>query len=199
MEALLTPTRRYTKEDYFKLLAESEHKYEYLDGAVRMMAGGTIAHSTIVDNANFALRSGQGECKVKSSETAVYVAAANKYFFPDASAVCLEAPKYESRKGIARLTNPCLIVEVLSENTADYDRGDKFRAYRQLASFKEYILIDSRKYSVDTYYREDECLWYIRSYFQPDHVLEVRSLGLQIPLTELYAEVDFAEVELGQS
>ncbi|WP_420461162.1 Uma2 family endonuclease [Neolewinella sp.] len=187
--ATADPLRRYTKQDYLELLDQSEHKYDYLDGEVRTMAGGTVAHNTILDNTTFALRLLARGCQIKGSETAIAVAAANRYHFPDVSAVC-DTPTYE-QGGIARLTNPALIVEVLSETSAAYDRGEKFSAYRQLPSFREYLLIDSRKLIVETYFREEKDLWRIGNSYDLGQVVRLRSLGINLPLQDIYLNVVF--------
>lgn len=193
MEAISFTNRRYTPEEYFEQLKKSEHKLEYVSGEIRMMAGGTMNHSTIVENAFFQLRSSKGDCTVKSSEMAVSIRSLNRYYFPDVSAVCEEDIELEETKGIARMINPCLIVEVLSESTGETDRAEKFNAYRQLDSFKEYILIDSRKLLVDTYYRESNELWHIRSYFKEDQLVDIRTLGVQIPVGDFYEGVVFED------
>jgi Uma2 family endonuclease len=189
MEALQLESRRYSKEEYFELLKQSLHKLEYLDGEVRMMSGGSIAHNDTIDNVFTALRVNQGTCKVKGSENAVAIDHLNTYFFPDLTVTC-NKPKYEEG-GIAKLTNPELIIEVLSESTAEYDRTDKFTAYRQLDSFREYILIDSRRMRIDTFYRETKEFWHIRSYFNPDHVVEVQTLDLKLSMEVIYEGVEF--------
>lgn len=189
MEAIQLENRRYTKEEYFALLEKSLHKLEYLDGEIRMMSGGKVAHNDIIDNTFTALRNQQGSCKVKGSENAVAIPKLNRYFFPDMTVTC-QKPTYEEG-GIARLTNPELIIEVLSESTADYDRSDKFTAYRQLNSFKEYILIDSRKMRVDTFYRESHDLWHIRSYYENDQAVEVKTLGIEVPMSVVYEGIAF--------
>lgn len=120
---------------------------------------------------------------------AISIEKVNRYFFPDVSAVCNEEIKLDESKGIARMTNPCLIIEVLSETTADYDRGEKFRTYRQLDSFKEYLLIDSRKLSIDYFYRETNELWRIRSFYKADQEIEIRTLGVTLPVTAFYEGV----------
>jgi Uma2 family endonuclease len=183
----------YTKEEYLELLRDSLHKYEYLDGVVRMMAGGTAAHADIVDNTFVALRTAAHGCRVKSSETAVSIASLNRYFFPDASAVCDLPPQYEDGGGIARLTNPALIVEVLSDSTADYDRTEKFSAYRRLDSFREYVLIDSRRHYVETFYREQQDLWHIGNYHRMEQMVPFRTLGVEVELSKLYEGVEFPE------
>ena len=192
MEAAKTLDRLYTKEEYFELLRTSLHKYEYLDGRVRMMAGGTVAHSSIVGNAYFALRSRAQTCTVFNSEFAV--ALASRYVFPDASAVCEMEATYEPGGGIARLTNPALIVEVISASSDPYDRTEKFSAYRRLPSFREYLLIDSRRYSAETFYREQPDLWRIGNYFELDQEVELRTLGISVPLSVFYEGVTFEEV-----
>ena len=188
MQAESLTQRYYTKEDYFALLRNSQHKYEYLDGRVKMMAGGTVAHADIVDRTFLALSNAKHDCRVKSSETAVSVAVVNKFFFPDMSAVCEERNEYE-QSGIARLTNPALLVEVLSESTADYDRTTKFSAYRQLPSFREYLLIDSRRYNVETYYREQSDLWRIANYQELDQEVRINTLNISLPLSIFYEGV----------
>ncbi len=188
MEAITLEARRYTKEEYFSLLEKSLHKLEYLDGVIRMMSGGSISHNDIIDNIFGALWPQKGECKVKNSENAVSIASMNKYFFPDLTITC-QKPTYE-KGGIARITNPEVIIEVLSESTADYDRSDKFASYRQLESFKEYILIDSRKMRVDTFYRETNELWHIRSYYQPEQEVKIKTMGISIPMMVIYDDIE---------
>jgi Uma2 family endonuclease len=189
--AEIATDRHYTKAEYLELLRDSLHKYEYLDGEVRMMAGGTPAHADVVDNTFVALRTATHKCRVKSSETAVAIASINRYFFPDISAVCDLPPRYEDEgAGIARLINPALIVEVLSEGTADYDRTEKFSAYRKLESFREYVLIDSRRQYVETFYREQRNLWHIGNYHRPEQSVPFRTLGIEIGLSAFYDGVE---------
>ncbi|MFK8164005.1 MAG: Uma2 family endonuclease [Lewinella sp.] len=189
MEALELEHRPYSKEEYFALLEQSLHKLEFLDGEVRMMSGGSIAHNRIIGNVFGTLWSQKGSCEVNNSENAVAIDHLNTYFFPDLTANCHKTEFEEG--GIAKITNPALIVEVLSESTAEYDRTDKFTAYRQLDSFREYILIDSRRMRVDTFYRETKEFWHIRSYFTPDHEVVVRTLGLQLPMEVIYEGIEF--------
>ncbi|SEQ23959.1 Uma2 family endonuclease [Neolewinella agarilytica] len=192
MEAISFPNRRYTPEEYFKELEKSEHKLEYVDGGIRMMAGGSPAHNRLIKNAFRKMDANPNNCEIFLSDSAVSIPSRNSYFFPDLSAVC--DPNTEKEEaGIEKLLNPCLIVEVLSESTGETDRAEKFNAYRQLDSFKEYILIDSRKLLVDTYYRESNELWHIRSYFKEDQLVEIRTLGVQIAVGDFYEGVVFGE------
>ena len=179
----------YTEEEYFDLLSESDFPIEWHDGQLHMMSGGKIPHNLIIENIEFALRLAQKRCKIKNSNNAVSIRALKKYLFPDLTAVC---GKIEFEKGgIARIVNPELIIEVLSKSTADYDRNEKFTYYRSLESFKEYVLIDSLKYSVQTFYRETANLWHIGSYYNIDQAVTFRSLEVDIPMSTIYEGVDF--------
>ena len=189
MNAKQLTQRYYTREDYFALLRTSQHKYEYLDGRVKMMAVSTIAHADIVGNTYYHLHTATDDHKIIGSGMTISVPSLNKYFFPDASAVCEAEAAYEPGGGIARLTNPALLVEVLSDGTADYDRTTKFSAYRQLPSFRELLLIDSRHYSVETYYREQADLWRIANYQELDQEVRINTLNISRPLSIFYEGV----------
>lgn len=181
-----------SKEEYFTMLAESDHKIEYVDGEVVMMVGGSRNHGRIVGNTYFHLRSNQGDCKAWSSEAGVAVKSLNRYYFPDATVVCGQE-EFNDENKVAQLINPCLLVEVVSDSSSDRDRVEKFRAYRQLESFKEYILIDSRSCLIDVYYRESADLWHYRSYTQPEQLVKIHSLEVELPVSVFYENVEFPE------
>ncbi len=183
--------RVVSKETYFKMLASSEDKMEYVDGEIVMMAGGAKNHTTIVDNVYFQLRSNQGKCRAWSSEAGVSISNLNRYYFPDVSVVCDDKSQFNEEANIAQLLNPCLLVEVVSASSSDRDRTEKFRAYRQLESFKEYILIDSRSYLVDVFYRESSEYWHFRSYTQPEQLVKIHTLGIELPVSLFYENVIF--------
>ncbi|RMG61068.1 MAG: Uma2 family endonuclease, partial [Bacteroidetes bacterium] len=129
--------------DYLDLQRTSETKYEYHDGFVVAMAGGSPEHGLIGMNmgseVRSAIKSGQKPCRVFSSDVRIRVDVANRAFYPDLSVVCGDLIRSET--DAQALTNPILIVEVLSESTEGYDRGEKFSYYRQLPSLQEYVLI----------------------------------------------------------
>lgn len=187
-----------TKEAFFKMLAASDQKLEYVNGEVVMMAGGTRNHGRIVSNTHAQLYINKRKCEVWSSETAVAINSLNRYYFPDAMLVCGEDSKFAEETKIAQLLNPCLLVEVVSEGSSDRDRVEKFRAYRQLESFKEYMLIDSRSYLIDVFYRESSELWHYRSYTQQEQLVKIHSLNVALPLSVFYENVTFADAETQQ-
>ncbi len=180
----------YTIEEYFALDEASEAKYEYISGRVKMMTGGSLNHSTISVNTihallNFLNSSDRG-CQVFNSDARVWIESAQSYVYPDVSLVCgpVEA---DFTQGQA-ITNPILIVEVLSPSTEAYDRGDKFHRYCSLPSFCEYLLINPQRPIIDSLYRnpQDAGTWAMRTIIGLDQNLPIFSFDTTIPLSEIY-------------
>lgn len=188
----IVENKRYSKEEYLAILAESQEKYEYVDGALRMMAGASIEHNRIKDDLTIALGSRKGECRFHGSDTAVSIRNRNRYYFPDLTFVCGKKDQFEEG-GIARLLNPSLIIEVISSSTESIDRGEKFHDYCQLESFREYILIDSRKLRINAFYRQEDTIWQMQHLFMPEHVLQINTLDTTISLKEIYAGIELEE------
>lgn len=183
--------RKYTHEEYFELLDSSEDRYEYHDGEIRMMAGGTSSHSKIKGdlNAFLTIAARGGVCEPFDSDMAVHIPKWNSYVFPDLSFVCDQA-KYGD-KAQRLLLNPALLIEVISETSEGYDRGEKFWKYRSLDSFREYMLIDSRRYAVECWYKEDEKIWRMDAAFSREESVYLHTLKVSLPLAEIYRRVAF--------
>lgn len=192
MNAIPDLDRKYTEQEYFDLLTESDFKYEFHDGRVVMMAGGKRAHNLTQRNLFSALDRAKGTCTVYNSDTAVHIPKYNKYYFPDITALCGDE-RYTEVGGIERVLNPQLLVEVLSIGTEKKDRGEKFDAYKTLESFKEYVLIDSRTAHVMTYFREEQGLWRIGNYYRMDQDVEFLTLNVKVPMSVIYKNVVFLE------
>jgi Uma2 family endonuclease len=133
----------YTVEGYLELEKTADYKSEYYFGEIFAMAGGTPQHSELCSNVGWAVKNAlQGKpCKVYNSNLQVELSTKGHYKYPDLTVIC-DQPQ-SSQKNKNALTNPMLIVEVLSEGTADYDKNGKFFSYRQIPSFREYVLIYS--------------------------------------------------------
>lgn len=196
MEAIKLEKRKYTTEEYFHLLERSREKLELINGNIRMMSGATRNHNDISVNTLVALRTAGSGCYVTASDTAVGVAETGSYFFPDISATC-EEPTFEER-GIAVLNNPNLIIEVLSLSTERKDKGIKFEAYMKLKSLKEYILIDSKTLQVHAYYRLGQGSWEIGNYFNRNQAVEIKTLGISVPMATIYEGIEFEDENLAQ-
>lgn len=186
-----TALSNQTYEAYLALEAESEVKYEFHDGFISAMAGGTPEHGLIAMNFSTGLNSeiqrNNKPCAVYSSDVKMRIEHTNRTFYPDASVVCDKAEK--STKDPQALTNPVLILEVLSESTAAFDRGAKFAHYRQIESLREYVLVSQNEPMVDTYYRTDDGTWEIQTITNITDKVVLKSLDCEIPMSDIYRMV----------
>ncbi len=198
MEARLQERSNYTREEYIDLLESSSRKMEYHDGQIVMMAGATAPHNRITMNLSGLLYNNPNSCEPHGSDQALSLPAFRKYVFPDLMFVCDsdEGSLYDDDSD-RFLVNPCLIVEVLSQKTAEYDRTEKFVMYRSLPTFREYILIDSRKMQVESFYREDDTTsWIIQNLWLPEHELTFHTLGKELTLEQIYLRTNLKPVDL---
>ena len=186
----------YTLEDYINLEKTSEERFEFFEGNVWAMAGATIAHESIISNLDFSLRRQfQGRnCRVFLSNTRVKVPIYPPYRYPDLSALC-SRPNIENLQGLEVLTNPTLIVEVLSDSTKSFDLGDKFTYYKSIPSFTEYLLIDQDRPHVVLYTKRDERVWLHQEFNSVDESVYLTSLDCEISLTDIYENIEFLPSE----
>jgi len=186
------PKRRYTLEEYLNLERDSEIKYEFWDGEVFAMSGGTLEHDRIMGNL-FDLLSRElreRDCQVFTNNMQIKVPAATPYRYADASVVCgkVEVERLNSND---LLLNPVLIIKVLSRSTEAYDRGDKFTYYKSIPSFREYLLIAQHRPHVTHYVKQAGDQWTYGEINDLAATLHLISLGLTLPLNDIYNSVDF--------
>jgi Uma2 family endonuclease len=194
------PQRRYTLEEYFALEHASEAKYEYWQGEVYAMSSASPAHVQIQINLITLLRSQlRGRpCRIFSSDMRLKVPSLPPYRYPDLSALCGE-PIFELIGGLEVLTNPTLIVEILSPTTEAFDRGDKFTHYKSIPSFIEYVLIAQHRPYIGQYVKQSPEVWSYRECNDLLTSLYIPSLECQLVLEELYQDVTFEPfTNLGQ-
>ncbi|MBI1299818.1 Uma2 family endonuclease [bacterium] len=195
----ITPDVTYcTPEEYLEKERTAEAKSEYRDGETYAMAGASRAHNLITLNTAGELRSAlrSRPCETYMNDMRVKVAKSRLYTYPDVVVVCGE-PRFEDSKGDV-LMNPTVIVEVLSPSTASYDRGDKFFHYRRLPSLQEYVLIAQDSRRVEHYTRQGD-QWLLTEFSESDQIVIFPTIACQIPLTEIYARVEFPDEEAAQS
>ncbi len=183
---------RYTLEDYIELDKNSEEKYEYFDGEVFAMAGGSPDHVRISRNVcnRLSQKLENRDCEAFPSDLRIKVPAAFPYRYPDVSAVCGEQI-FESVLGQQMLVNPVLIVEVLSPSTAAYDLDEKFTAYQSIESFREYLLISQSRPHVIHYVRQSKGKWLRSEVDGLDNAVTLESIDVTLPLGEIYERVKF--------
>lgn len=184
--------KKVTLEAYQLLERDTDTKYEFHDGTIFSMAGGTIEHGLIVGNIfgeiKLGLRKKSTSCMVTNSEVRLHISESNKFLYPDCMVICDEIKTSEIDEN--SVTNPLIIIEVLSTSTENYDRGAKFHAYRSIKTLQEYILIDQYQSSVETFSKKGD-LWRIEKVEGMEANLALVSLGITISLKDIYENVTF--------
>ena len=180
----------FTIGEYLEREKASLVKHEYHEGEIFAMAGGTPRHSIIISNVGGELRSAlKGKsCIAHSSETQI-ATSRRRFVYADSLVICGPFMSFEENPLAA--SNPVVIVEVLSESTSAYDRGTKFMRYRQIPSFREYVLIEQRFPQVEVFFKTESGLWNISSYEDLSDEVELQSLDIRIPMSELYVNTEF--------
>lgn len=175
-------------QEYLDWEAQQELRYEYLDGEVLAMTGGTIPHTKIYLNFYRALYAHlvQTGCEVYVSDVKVQVRANSQYFYPDLVVTC--DPSDLSARDF--IQNPKVIVEVLSPSTANYDRTKKFRYYRQISSLQNYVLVDSEAISVEVYQRNEGRMW-LYSQYEAGEIINLTSIEFECPMELVYEGITF--------
>ncbi|MDM8521674.1 Uma2 family endonuclease [Anaerolineales bacterium HSG6] len=184
-----TDDTHYTPQEYLRLEKQAATRSEYHQGQIVAMAGATVTHNRINVNLTIELVNilRDKPCDVFANNLRVRLPTENRYVYPDLVIVCGEPELDEDDPDT--LINPQLVIEVLSNSTANYDRGDKFHAYWTLDSFAEYVLVDQYKMRVEYFRRANEKLWELRVLTKPDDLLELKSLDVVLPLSSIYRRV----------
>lgn len=188
--------RKFTLEEYFQLERESEERFEYWDGEVFDMSGVTPNHDQVQGNTYLALRLGlRGKrCRVFQSDLRVKVPSAPPYRYADLSALCGES-KFEEIGGLQPLTNPSLIIEILSPTTELYDRTEKFRHYKSIESLTEYLLIAQDRAHVTQFIRHENGFWLQTEFNSLDETIKLTSLDCILTMREIFEGVEFQPVQ----
>lgn len=181
----------YSPEEYLELETAAEYKSEYYDGQIYPIVGGTPNHNQIAGNfsaaLNFAFK-GQ-PYRVFMSDMRLWIPQKRLYTYPDVMMVSGQLEFAENRRDT--ITNPLMITEVLSESTANYDRGEKFKLYRTISSLKEYIIISQSDQQVEQFSKTIDNKWVLSEYDQENAILALTSVQFQISLLDIYDKVVF--------
>jgi Uma2 family endonuclease len=187
------PKTRLTPEQYLAIERKAEFKSEFYNGEMFAMAGASEPHNRIVQNLNIEVGSrlkGSG-CHSYSSDMRVKVSRTALYTYPDLVIVCGK-PELEDAE-LDTLLNPQILIEVLSESTASYVGGKKFRHYQQIESFQEYVLVAQDEPVVERFVRQPDGTW-VHSFVEGlDREFAFATVPVQIPMADIYAGVVFPE------
>ena len=186
-----TETKYYTPEEYLALEETSEDKNEYRQGEIIPMVGATTNHNQIAGNfyRRFPLTINNQDYYTYMETVRLWLSDYSIYTYPDVM-VIQGQPLYQGNSQ-SNVINPLIIVEVLPNSTQAYDRGDKFKFYRSLPTFQEYILIEQSSYSVERYYKQKDDQWLIDFVTGENAVLQLLSVDWQISFQDLYQRVNF--------
>ena len=181
-------TQKMTAEEYLEWESKQELRHEYIDGEILAMTGGTIPHNSIALNFYTVLRPHlrQRGCQANVSDAKVKPSQLSRYFYPDLVVTC-DSDDLNARDFIQ---NPKIIVEVLSPGTETYDRGDKFKYYRQISSLQEYILVDSEEIIVEVYRRGEGKMWLYYEY-EAGETIALESIEFECAIELLYEGIIF--------
>ena len=191
--------RKLTPEEYLIMERQAATKSEYVAGEVYALAGANERHNLIAINTAYLLV-GQLKgrpCKTYSNDMRVKVDFSGLYTYPDVVVVCGK-PQFEDRS-LDTLLNPTVVIEVLSESTAAYDRGSKAEHYRTLATLNDYLLIDQSTVHVEHYHRQAADQWLLTDHRSLDATVILDSIACRLPLVELYDKVDWPEESVRRS
>lgn len=173
----------FTPKEYFVWEEEQPEKHELINGQVYAMTGGSVNHGRIALRLAALLdhHLDGSHCITGNSDIKVHIVGTQNYTYPDASVTCDD----DDKANFNYFTYPCLVVEVLSPSTEAYDRGGKFRMYRQNPQLIDYLLVSSTSITMDLYHKNGAGDWIILNY-QAGDTIELKSINLSFPIEQIY-------------
>jgi len=192
---LKTKSKFYTTDEYRQLEETAELRNEYRDGEIVQMTGGTINHSQIIGNIHAFLKSAlRGKnARPFMSDLRLWIPRHRRGTYPDVMVIEGELVCTEGRKD--EILNPVLIVEVLSKSTKDFDREDKFRFYRSIPEFREYVLVSQQEFLVQQYIKKESNQWLFQEYEGESATFSFTSVGVEMLMSDIYELVIFETEE----
>lgn len=184
-------TNYYTAAEYLALEEAADYKSEYYQGKIFAMAGASYNHNMITGNlySTFNQFAASQPCVAFTSDMRLFIDRYDLYTYPDVMLTCGQVRFVQNRADT--ITNPSVIVEVLSKSTAEYDRGLKFEAYRTLESLQDYLLIDQDRLHLDYYHKLPDGRWALTEFKSANASLTIESIDLEIPIARIYHKVDW--------
>lgn len=191
------PNQKYTLEEYFALERETNERFEYYDGEVYSMAGVNQEHDQIESNVHTSIKlqlKGK-KCRAFLANMRLKVPTLPPYRYSDGSGLCGDAV-FEKIGGVDVLVNPQLIIEVLSDSTEKFDRDQKFKHYKSIESFREYLLISQETYFVVHYLKHNEKFWMQTEYDKLEDVINLTTLDCNLTVADIYEDIDLPVIEI---
>jgi len=182
------PQRAYSRDDYYRIEVSSPLHHEFYAGEIFAMAGGSLAHNHISANVLARLRSSlaAGPCSAFGSDLRLSTPA-GLLTYPDVMVICGAIELVPGRDD--EVLNPVLLVEVLSDATRRYDRGEKFEFYKSIPTFREYLLIEPKSLHVEHHSRDESGAWSSETYTAIAQEAALHSVPVVLPVDEIYRRV----------
>lgn len=180
-------------QEYLQQEEISHTKNEYVNGQIIPMVGGNTNHNQISGNItaelNFAFK--KRDYLVYMGDVRLWIDSDRKFTYPDVMIVAGNPLYLEQRNDT--IINPIAIMEVLSKSTQEYDKQGKFAAYRTIPTLQEYILISQTQVKIEQYLKLEAKRWSFQEYDEADQVIKLNSVGLELPLVDIYSKVNFKD------
>jgi len=178
--------RKYSIEEYLEMENASTEKHEYYQGEIFAMSGNKSQHNIVAKNilATLDKKLGKSPCQPFNSDTRIYIEKNTLFTYPDISVICGELLSLNNDD--FNFLNPSIIFEILSPSTKNYDRGEKFKLYRDIVTLKEYVLVDSDSFNIETFHINNHGLWELNEYNNIDEKLQLHSINISLTLKEIY-------------
>jgi Uma2 family endonuclease len=189
MKQQLKPCR-YTVEEYLSIEESAIERSEYYNGEIFTMAGGTPNHNQISGNLYIELSAAlkKADYRVYMADVKLWIPQKNSFTYPDIMIIKGKPQFYNDSKDI--LLNPVLIVEVLSDSTKNYDKGDKFEHYRSLDSLQDYILVNQDSIHIEHFRKIEKQEWLFTEVSDESNSLNLINLAIELNLTDIYNKVE---------
>jgi len=177
-------------EEYLEMENEAMEKHEYYQGEIFAMSGAKVPHNTVTKNLSgilFGKLKGK-KCQPYGSDQRIHIPSNTLFTYPDISIICGEIITLNNDE--YNVLNPSVIIEVLSKSTKNYDRGEKFKLYRDISTLKEYILVDSETIHIEVFRLNENNHWELEEYDSIENFLFIKAIDEKIDLSEIYEGVN---------
>ncbi len=183
--------KHWTIEEYLQMENASDVKHEYYRGEIFAMSGAKMQHNIIAVNllTGLGTRLRTGKCRPLGSDQRIHIEKNSLFTYPDISVVCGEIQTLKNDEW--NVLDPTIIIEVLSSSTKTYDRGDKFKLYRDIPTLKEYVLVDSESINIEAFRINDHRNWELIEYNSLADHLMLETVSVTMPLAEIYDGVNW--------
>ncbi len=180
---------RYTLTQYLAIEKKSNTKHEYFENEIFTMAVASDVHNEIFSNLflHIASKLKGTPCRPYGSDKRLHIPENSLYTYPDISIYC-NGLKHSTKDKDSSIL-PTVIIEILSESTQSYDRGDKFKLYRDIPSLKEYILIDSDQIAIESFFLNENNNWELHEYTNNSEKLILKTFQIGIPIQDIYENI----------